>query len=215
MGLLKILPRSIRVALFYVKAKKISSNKAISHQVKLDSIHKKEKSWIGNVSEIIKGTGEQDVAIVIGLKDIASIYIQMEAPDDALRYLNTIEDYFPRILERKAHVESFYEAFLFSFLHRGKAYALKGNIVSCYDQFDFLNCKINERITTDPSNSRLHNLYKHINSQVYRTYMNLANKYPEKEQIVFQTCLSQFKVFDERDPGNEQIQDYIEKLISI
>ena len=209
MGLNKLLPRSIRMALFYAKAKKLVANNSFSREEKIERIHKLEKSWIGDITGIIRGTGEQDAAIVIGCKDVASIYLQLQAPDDALRYLNAVENVFPLILEIKSQSEAILEGFLFSLYHRGNAYAQKGQVDLCAQQFDRLNLTLNEQISNNPANARLQDVYKYFNKQIFNTYINIAENYPNQKQEVYRICLNQLKTFDKRDPGNEQIQGYI------
>ena len=185
MGLNKLLPRTIRMVLFYVKANKLVANNSFSREEKIERIHKLEKSWIGDITGIIRGTGKQDAAIVIGCKDVASIYLQLQAPDDALRYLNAVENVFPLILEKKSQSEAILEGFLFSLYHRGNAYAQKGQVDLCAQQFDRLNLTLNEQISNNPANARLQDVYKYFNKQIFNTYINIAENYPNQKQGVY------------------------------
>lgn len=212
MGLLKILPRSIRMAFLYAKSKKIAADKSLSREKRVEAIRKKEKSWIGTPNDILKGTGEQDAAIAIGFRDMAKIYTSLEAPDDALRFLDAVEISFPAIVEYKKQNETVYEAYLFSMLYRGIAYAQKGQIEKCQKQFDLLNKNLNDAICVDPSNSRVQDVYHYCNKQIFSAYMSIADKYSDLKQQAYRTCLNQFKEFDGRDPNNEQIQDFISRF---
>lgn len=212
MGLIKLFPRSIRMALYYVKSKKVSVNKSISREAKIEAVHKLEKKWIGNVFEVLRGTKEQDVAIAIGVKDMAKIFVKLDAPDDALNYLNSVEDIFPVLLDIKNNNSSVFEAYIFSLFLRGNAYALKGLIDECYNQFDLVNVKLNEQMASEPSNSRLQSMNNYLTEQMFDVYLILADKFPEKRQPAYRACLNQLKVFLERDPGNDIIQDLIDRF---
>lgn len=212
MGLQKILPRSVRMAFLYVKSKKIAASNNLTREAKITAIRKKEKGWIVTPSDILKGDGEQDRAIAVGLKDLAKIYISLEAPDDALRCLYVVEKEFPKILKRKKHTEAITETFIFSMLYKGIAYAQKGIVNLCQTQFDQLNLKLNNLISEDPSSSRLQELYNYCNNRIFYTYLSIAEKYPDQEQLAYRTCLNQLKSFDERDPNNEIIQDLINRF---
>lgn len=212
MCLQKIFPRSIRMAFLYAKSKKIAANKSLDREKKIEAIHKKEKSWIGTPIDILKGVGEQDAAIAIGFKDMAKIFTSLDAPNDALRYLDVLEKSFPAIVEFKKQNEAIYEAYVFSMLYRGIAYAQKGQIDKCQKQFDLLNKTLNESISADPSNSRIQDVYGYCNKHIFDTYMSIANNYSDLKQQAYRACLNQFKEFDSRDPDNEQIQDFISRF---
>ena len=122
---------------------------------------------------------------------------------------NAVENVFPIILEKKSQSVAILEGFLFSLYHRGNAYAQKGQVDLCAQQFDRLNLTLNEQISNNPANARLQDAYKYFNKQIFNTYINIAENYPNQKQEVYRICLNQLKTFDKRDPGNEQIQGYI------
>ena len=47
---------------------------------------------------------------------------------------------------------------------------------------------------------------------IYNNYIDIAEKFTNIQLSAYKTCLDQFKTFDRRDPGNEQIQDMINEL---
>lgn len=209
MGLQKLLPRSIRMAYLYVKSKKIATDKQLTRTQKIAAIHKKEQAWLSNLSDMFKGVGKQDVAVAVGMKDMANIYTSLESPDDALRFLNVMDTNFPQIVKHNWNNEFVFNTYIYSIYYKGKAYAQKGMIEECRNQFDKLNLNLNKFITEDPSNSSLQEMYTYLNNQIYNNYIDIAEKYTHAQQIAYKTCLNQFKIFDSRDPGNEQIQDII------
>lgn len=209
MGLIKLLPRSLSMALFYMRAKKVAARNTLTNEEKIKKIHRLENSCIDDITEIIHGSSEQDVAIAIGLKDMSKIYLQLNEPDEALRYLSVVENVFPTFVKMKSDKESIFEGFLFSLFYRGRAYAMKGNVEQCAEQFDLLNKEVNERISKDPSNSRLVDVYVFFNSKFFNTMIEIPKDHPAKKQEAYNTCLRFLKIFETRDPGNEQLLDYI------
>ena len=85
-------------------------------------------------------------------------------------------------------------------------------IEECQKQFDILNLKLNESIAKDPSRSSLQEMYTYLNIQIYNNYINIAQRFTNIQLPAYKTFLDQFTTFDRRDPGNEQIQDIINKL---
>lgn len=212
MGLQNLLPRSIRMACLYVKSKKIIADTQMSRAQKIAAIRKKEQAWTSNLSNMLKGTNKQDVAVAVGMKDLAKIYTSLESPDDALRFINVLGNHLHQIVEHKGDNEFVFNTYIYYFYYKGKAYAQKGMIEECQKQFDILNLKLNESIAKDPSRSSLQEMYTYLNIQIYNNYINIAQRFTNIQLPAYKTCLDQFKTFDRRDPGNEQIQDIINKL---
>ena len=213
MGLQKLLPRSIRMVFFYVKSKKIAANNQLSREQKIAAIHKKESGWVGDISRMLKGYGFQDTAIVIGMKDMAYIYVSLQSPDDALRYIDAAEPYFPELLKRKSNSEILFHSNFLAAYYKGKAYTQKGMIDKSYMQFDQLNIDLNESIAKDPSNSTLQELYGYINNQIYKDYARIFCHFSDSPLLQFtisDIVEKQLRTFEERDPGNSQIEKLIE-----
>ena len=212
MGLQNLLPRSIRMAFLYVKSKKILADAQMSRTQKIAAIRKKEQAWMSNLSNMLKGINKQDIAVTVGMKDLAKIYTSLESPDDALRFINVLDNHIHQLVEYKGDNEFVFNTYNYYFYYKGKAYAQKGMIEECQKQFDILNLKLNESIAKDPSKSSLQEMYNHLNTQIYNNYIDIAEKFTNIQLSAYKTCLDQFKTFDRRDPGNEQIQDMINEL---
>ena len=93
-----------------------------------------------------------------------------------------------------------------------KAQLQKGMVKECEKEFDTANIKLNDAIREDPSNPKLQDLYRYLTKQIFYNYIDIADTYPELKQTAYRTCYNQLKIFDQRDPGNEQIQDYISRF---
>jgi hypothetical protein len=200
------------MAFLYVKSKKILADAQMSRTQKIAAIRKKEQAWMSNLSNMLKGINKQDIAVTVGMKDLAKIYTSLESPDDALRFINVLDNHIHQLVEYKGDNEFVFNTYIYYFYYKGKAYAQKGMIEECQKQFDILNLKLNESIAKDPSKSSLQEMYNHLNIQIYNNYIDIAEKFTNIQLSAYKTCLDQFKTFDRRDPGNEQIQDMINEL---
>lgn len=209
MGIIKLFPRSIRMAIFYAKSKKIVALYADNNNVALTEIINLEKKIIGGTS-IFKGSNRQDEAIAIGMKDMAKIFIEVNSPDNALRYLESIEKDYEKMISEQKENESLFEGYAFVLFYFGKAYAQKGMIDNCNIWFDKLNIVLNSKMSESPSNSRLCDIYRYMNKRLFNVYLRFAEDYPEKAQEVYCSCLQLLKKFEERDPGNEQLNELIQ-----
>ena len=219
MGLIDILPVSMRAALLYVKSAKVAKSDK-SNGEKLELIRKKEDFWKGKSGFYPEKIGrEQAIAVSIGLKDLANIYNSINSPDDALRCLkaigNTLIDGLNSLPNNKhtAHKrQSIYENQIWAWLHEATAYAKKNNIDNCKELLDKINISINKKIESEPANKRLADFSDYTVSQTFDIFINLAKEFPDNQQKAYQTCLNLLKAFKERDPGNETVQEYIERF---
>lgn len=219
MGLIDILPVSMRAALLYAKSAKVAKSDK-SNGEKLELIRKKENFWKGKSGFCPEKIGkEQAIAVSIGLKDLANIYNSINSPDDALRCLNAIGNTLTDSLnslpnnEQTAHKrQSIYENQVWAWLHEATAYAKKNNVDKCRELLDKINVSINKRIESEPANKRLADFCDYTVSQTFDLFINLAKEFPDNQQKAYQTCLSLLKTFKERDPGNETVQEYIERF---
>ena len=219
MGLIDILPVSMRAALLYAKSAKVAKTDKTNKE-KLELIRKKENFWKGKSGFHPEKIGkEQAVAVSIGLKDLANIYNSINSPDDALRCLgaigNTLTDSLNSLpnTEQTAHKrQSIYENQIWAWLHEATAYAKKNNIEKCRELLDRINVSINKKIESEPANKRLADFCAYTVSQTFNIFINLAKEFPENQQKAYYTCLSLLKAFKERDPGNETVQEYIERF---
>lgn len=212
MGLKKLLPRAFRMAYCYTKCDRISEDEQISREQKLKSIHKLEESWLGNLAKMFKGEGLIDAAIAVGMKDMERIYTSLNSPDDALRFAEVAISHFPRIIVERPDDKTMFSSYVLAIYYKGKAYAQKGMVKECEKEFDTANIKLNDAIREDPSNPKLQDLYRYLTKQIFYNYIDIADTYPELKQTAYRTCYDQLKIFDQRDPGNEQIQDYISRF---
>jgi hypothetical protein len=219
MGLIDILPVSMRAALLFAKSAKIAKTD-ITNKEKLEMIRKKENFWKGKYGFNPEKTGkEQAIAVSIGLTDLAKIYNSIDSPDDALRCLDTIGNTLTDSLnslpntEQTAHKrQSIYENQIWAWLYEAMAYAKKNNTEKCRELLDRINVSINKKIESEPANKRLVDFCAYTVSQTFDIFINLAKDFPESQQKAYHTCLSLLKAFKERDPGNETVQEYIERF---
>ena len=212
MGLQKLLPRSIRVASCYVKCTKTKANKQLSREQKLNAILKIENAWLGDLTKLFKGEGIQDGAIAVGMKDMAAIYTSLNAPDDAIRFLNEALGHFPRIVAERPTDQTMFISYMLAIYYKGKAYSQKGMVEACEKEYDDVNLKLNTAIANDPSNSRLQELYGYLNKQIFYDYIAIADNFQDRKQNAYRTCFNQLKTFEQRDPGNSQLLDYIDRF---
>ena len=209
MGLKKLLPRAFRMAYCYIKCDRISTDDQMSRDQKLKAIHRMEESWLGDLARMFKGNGMIDAALAIGMKDMERIYTSLNSPDDALRFAEVVLRHFPRILIERPEDKTMFQSYILAIYYKGKAYAQKGMVKECEKEFDTVNIKLNDAIEEDPSNPKLQDLYRYMTQEIFYNYIDIADTYPELKQTAYRTCYDQLKTFDQRDPGNEQIQDYI------
>lgn len=218
MGLFsKVLPMSVRLAFLYKESTAIAKDDSLSPQQKLEKIHEKEVKWSGKEGFNPKAVGNvQAPAICIGLKDMAGIFVKLNSPDDALRYINTIGTSFAEILnelpvtaENAGKRQRIFEGLVFCWEHEANAYAQKNDIERVRLIYSKINQYMLATIEEDPSNKRINDLYNHMNYQTFNTFINMANAFPATKQEAYLTCLRLLKSFDHRDPGNDILQDLI------
>lgn len=217
MGLIDIIPSSLRIGFLYIASNKIAKKEGKTDQEKLQMIHRKEKFWQGKTGFIPSGEGEvNSPALCVGMRDMARIYTQLHSPDDALRYINGIGNRLMNNLnslpndERHAHKkQSLYEAQVFAWYYEAVAYAQKNELNRAKSVFDNMNQNLLKSIEREPSNTRLHDVYEHMNEMTFRTFINMAKEYPTHKQDIYRTCLDLLKTYDQRDPGNDHINDLI------
>lgn len=220
MGIIDMIPMSIRMLLLYVNSKKVTKRQNMSEAQKLEAIRRKESFWKGNEGFAPTTVGEiQSPAVAIGMRDMASIYCSLHAPNDALRHLNAIGtslmDNYNSLPNDQQHAhkrQSIYEAQIFAWLHEADAYAQLKNTDRVRLLFDKINQTQLASIESDPSNKRLHDFYHQCIQQAFDTFIGMANSNPDIKQNIYQTCLKLLKTFDRRDPGNDTITELIERF---
>lgn len=219
MGIIDVLPMSIRIALLYSKAAKIAKTDK-SHDEKLKLIRKKENFWKGKSGfhpEIVGA--KQSLYVSIGLKDMAKIYNSIQAPNNAIRCVNTIGnsliDYLKALpkdesFSRKRHLA--FESQVWAWLHKATAYAMKNTIDKCRELLDNTNQAINTQIELEPANKRLADIYDYTISRTYSTFLQIADDFPNNALKARLTCLYLLQKFQNRDPNNDLIQEYINQF---
>lgn len=217
MGFIDILPSSIRIALLYVGSSKIAKKDGKSNKEKLQLILKKEKFWQGTKGFVPTGKGEvNSPALCIGMRDMAGIFVKLHSPDDALRYLNGIGGKLMTNLNNlpndKQHAhkrQSIYEAQIFAWLHEATAYAQKNDVNRVKGAFDKMNQNLLSAIESDPSNKRLHDIYLYMIESTFNTFIDMAKEYSANKQNIYRTCLDLLMTYNQRDPGNDMINEFI------
>lgn len=220
MGMIDMIPMSIRIMMLYVKCKKLTKRQDMSETQKLEAIRRKEYFWKGSEGFAPTKVGKiQSPAVSIGMRDMAGIYCLLHAPNDALRHLNAIGtslmDNYNSLPNDQQHAhkrQSIFEAQIFAWLHEADAYAQLKNTDRVRLLFDKINQTLLTAIESDPSNKRLHAFYHQCIQQTFDTFIDMANTNPDIKQNIYQTCLKLLKTFDRRDPGNDTITELIKRF---
>lgn len=220
MGLIDIVPVSIRLAFLYSKAGKIAKQEGMSNEEKLQKIYCLENYWKGKSGFNPMSVGEgQAPAICIGKKDMARIFTSLHSPDDALRYVdglgNLLMDILNRIPDNEQNAnkrDSVYEAQIFAWYYEAVSYAQKNDAERSRLLFNKINQNMLVTIESNPSNKRLNDVYHYMINETFNTFIDMANEFPAQKQEVYKALLNLLKTFDQRDPGNEHITDLISRF---
>lgn len=210
---IKFFPRTIRLAMFYTKALKISKDKSLDKSEKLSAIRSLEKKCGGQSYFTLKANKATLYTLTraIGKKDIGRVYVSIESPAEAFSYLDSalydfnfikIEGKEKTIVENKSLV----------LMYLGMANALLGRTDKAIERFDELNLYLNDAICKDPSNDRLTGLYNYCIQNTFDAILKIAKRFPDKQQNIYKGLLNLLKEFDKRDPGNETIQEYLSRF---
>ena len=209
----KLFPKTIRLAFLYVKATKITKNKNLSEKEQLAAIYVMEKKCGGRLylTEVASKSSLFSLTRAIGKKDMGRIFTSLNSPVDAFAYLEPAlcDINFIKLEGKEKHIA---ENKVLILLYTGIAYTLSGKIMEGKNSFDLLNEFINEEIRKHPSDKRLNDLYRFCNRSIYNAFIDMTENYPKLENEIVNTCYKLLEVFESRDPGNEQIQNYIDRF---
>lgn len=215
MGLIDMIPVSVRLGSLYVKARKIAEAGDKSNEEKLQQIYRLERHWSGKSGFDPTTVGHlQAPAIYIGKKDMARIFTSLHAPDDALRYADGLGDQIMDFLSRMPDDKdganrraSVYEAQVFAWYYEAVAHAQKNDIERTRLLFSKINQNMLATIEADPANKRLNDVYHYMINETFETFVSYIDMYPDNKQQALRLLLNLLKTFDRRDPGNELIAE--------
>jgi len=211
MCLLKILPRSFRLARFYVKARKISANKNITDKYPI--ILKLEKNY-GGKEYFLNNKVNSTMVCLIGKKDIGKIYTDISVPADALLYLDSalFDLQFIRNNKNNNLDRQIIDNQVLILYYQAVAYSQQGNIENIVDNFDKINLFINSVIEQEPSNKRAMELYEYMLKRTYSVMVKCGKRFPSVADTYYSACKKLFQTFNQRDKGNDIINEYLSEL---
>jgi len=204
MGLAKILPRPIRLANFYVKAKKVAARKGIDNKSKLELIEKLERNR-GDEKYFLADV-KPTMLCVIGKKDIGKILIGVESYKKAIRYLESaLKDI--RIVgphtENKTQVNDNTVLILFYLANANAMLGMPGIAEQYFKEADMYICDV---IDNDPSNSRAVEMYDwYIVKETYNIMKEALDTHPGMEEQYYSAIRRLYEEYNIRDKGNERI----------
>lgn len=238
MGFIDLLPMNLRISILYYRSFKISKSKKASVKEKIDKIYGLEKVLKGKSGFDIKKVGrEQAIATSIGRVDMAKIFNSLSSPDDALRYLSEIDTFLLNYIKGEPTYETqssidrifnkvemdipydnskkqtVFETLVLTLLYRCIAYSLRNEMECCKQLAKQINNIILNQIEMNPANKRLDDLYKYSVDKTYEVFINIGKSNPANRRIARDICLELLFAFDKNDPGNDFIQEYIQKLV--
>ncbi len=198
MGLLKILPRPFRIAIFYVKVKK--------RPELLEKIEAKcggERYFLSPV--------KPTMVCVIGKKDIGALLIESGDYPKAIRYLTSATDDLeairsssndsPRVIMDNTVLTRYYLA---------DAYAMNGEPERAEQYFDSASEYITGIIEKEPDNSRAVELYNYfIVKKTISALRKAVGKNPDKEAQYNLVAKRLYLKYDARDKGNDRINEVL------
>lgn len=211
MTLAKLLPRSIRLANYYVKAKKIASRKEYDNELKLKLIEKiennrgGEKYFLADVKPSMLG--------VIGKKDINKILISIEAYEKAIRYLNSAKQDLDTVSTYPAKQTRIIDNTIFISFYLAKANAMISKATEAEHFFENASIYITRIIEEDPSNTRATELYEwFIVKETFNIMASAQKRYPDMQAEFFSATKRLYENYDTRDKGNEHINKVLGRL---
>jgi tetratricopeptide (TPR) repeat protein len=210
MYLSRILPRPFRLARFYAKAKKVSANKNIADKYPI--ILKLEKNY-GGKEYFLNNKINPTMACLIGKKDIGKIYTDISVPADALLYLNSALSDLQFIKKNNNNLDRpIIDNQVFILYYQAIAYSQQGNIKNIVDNFDKINLFLNDMIEQEPSNKRAMELYEYMLKRTYSVMVKCGKRFPSIADTYYSACKKLFQTFNQRDRGNDIINEYLSEL---
>lgn len=210
---IKFFPKTMRLAMFYAKALRVSKNKALDKSEKISAIRSLEKKCGGQSYLTLKANKATLYTLTraIGKKDIGRVYVSIESPENAFPYLESALYDF-NFIKLEGKEKTIVENKSLVLMYLGMANALLGEIDKTIERFDELNSYLNDEICKDPSNDRLANLYHYCIQTTFDSTLKMAKQFPTKQQDIYRGLLNLLKEFDQRDPGNETILECISRF---
>lgn len=216
MSIVKLFPKVFKLAMLYSKAVKLTSNSRLSKQEVLEKVYKLEQCYGGRnvLISSVPYNSWQSKACIIGKKDMGRIYSSINAFEDAICYLESaLTDIETKLkhdqnIDLKFYVENKCLILIYYALSKTQLqqYQLSKSI------YDEINIFLNEEVSKNPSNQRLYELYIYSIDNMYHSYIQLAKKNPETAQYAYKDCYDLLTSYLKRDPGNERIENYINKF---
>lgn len=218
MALVDLLPNLVRMSKLYVNAKKVfNSNKNAGE--KLVEIKKIEKHWSGSSGFPVK-TYEPLTAIgvCIGFIDVAKMYIELDAPDDALRCLMDVDDALweslqklPQTMQNKSRIDTAFQNIIFARAYMAKAHAQKKDYEICVDLLENAMNMANHMAVHNPSVKFFQDVYDDSILLSYKVYSYLKEKHPNNKSSYVKLFKEAYATMLKDDPGNSRLEKYLKE----
>ncbi len=211
MSLAKLLPRPIRLANYYLKAKKIVARKEMDDESKLEQIEKIEKNRGGETYFL--ADIKPSMVCLIGKKDIGKELIEIKAYEKAIRYLESAKKNLDVISEYSEESGRIIDNTVFILFYLANANAMLGKPHEAESLFEEVAVYISQIIDNDPANSRATELYNwFVVRETYNIMVDAQMQYPEMQTEYFDATKKLYQNYDNRDKGNEKIIKILELL---
>ena len=218
MALIDLLPSLVRMSKLYVNAKKVfDSNKNAGDA--LVEIRKIEKHWSGSSGFPVK-TYEPLTAIgvCIGFIDVAKMYIELDAPDDALRCLMDVDDALweslqklPQTMQNKSRIDTAFQNIIFARAYMAKAHAQKKDYEICVELLEGAIDMANKMAVHNPSVQFFQDLYDDSILLSYKVYSYLKEKHPNNKSSYVKLFKEAYAIMLKDDPGNSRLEKYLKE----
>ena len=218
MALVDLLPNLVRMSKLYVNAKKVfDSNKNAGEA--LVEIRKIEKHWSGSSGFPVK-TYEPLTAIgvSIGLIDVAKMYIELDAPDDALRCLMDVDDALynsmqklPQTEHNRSRIETAFQKLIFARAYMAKALAQKREYIKCVELLKDAINEANYLAGNNPSIKFFQDVYDDSILLSYKVYTYIKEHHLRYNPIFVALFRDAYATALEEDAGNCRLERYVKE----
>lgn len=218
MALVDLLPDLVRMSKLYVNAKKVfDSNKNAGEA--LVEIRKIEKHWSGSSGFPVKNAEPLTaIGVCIGLIDVAKMYIDLDAPDDALRCLMDVDDALweslqklPQTMQNKSRIDTAFQNIIFARAYMAKAHAQKKDYNTCVVLLEDAMNMANHMAVHNPSVKFFQDVYDDSILLSYKVYSYLKEKHPNNKSSYVKLFKEAYATMLKDDPGNSRLEKYLKE----
>ena len=216
MALIDLLPSLVRMSKLYVNAKKVfDSNKNAGDA--LVEIRKIEKHWSGSSGfplktyEPLEAIGASNVLI-----DLAKMYLELDAPDDAMRCLMGIDDALFNFMQKlgqtipdKSKIATAFENLILAKQYRAKAVAQKKDYDTCVELLKEAINMSNHMLVHHPSVQFFQDIYEDSIVFSYKVYSYLREHHSNDKSSYVKLFKDAYATILKNDPGNNLLEMYL------